>query len=211
MVAGTRSPNQVRESGKNHINRGGEEIEPGTLHGGEEIEPGTLHGGEEIEPGTLHGGEEIEPGTLHGGEEICVGGVLCANESIEGGALCASFTPGTYRTKDGSSLYKFRYVDNGGRFEIDILEQPSYNGKIYSAGYSHILPSARGGSKICISGGYEPKSIDKARKISAEWAELTHVSKTQGISIDDQVRRISKENKKTERSKRSGFLNWLFN
>lgn len=36
------------------IQRGGEEIAPGTLHGGEEIKPGTLHGGEEIAPGTLH-------------------------------------------------------------------------------------------------------------------------------------------------------------
>lgn len=144
---------------------GGENIAPGTLHGGEEIKPGTLHGGEEIRPGTLHGGEEIKPGTLH----------------------LTKYSPVTYRTKDGSGIYKFRFVDLGGKFEIDIESQPSYEGRDDSSVASHRLLSSRGGKKICISNGQEPKNLESAKRICMEWSELTQKYIKTGNSIDKQV------------------------
>lgn len=166
---------------------GGEEIQPGTLHGGEEIQPGTLHGGEEIKPGTLHGGEEIKPGTLHGGEEIQPGTLHGRNESLIAGTLCASYSPATYRTRDASAYYKFQYVDIGGKFEIDILSQPLYGSRESSLHATHRLSSSRGGYKICISVGHEPRTLEKAQKISMEWAELTHTYIKTGRTIDAQV------------------------
>lgn len=183
---------------------GGEEIKPGTLHGGEEIKPGTLHAGEEMKPGTLHGGEEIKPGTLHGGEEIMPGTLHGKDEYIKAGTLCASFSPATYRTKDGSAFYKFRYVDLGGKFEIDILEQPSYSGRADSAHVTHKLPSDRGGEKICIASGSEPTGIEGAQNISMQWAELTHNYIKTGKTIDSQV----SENARGTKS--GGLLDWLF-
>jgi len=187
MVTGSHASGKARRVKKYHMNDGGEEICPGVFCGGEEIEPGTLHGGEEIEPGTLH----------------------C--QSIEGGTLGASFTPATYRTKDGSAIYKFRYVQVGNHFEIDIIEQPSYQSRDNGSLTTHRITSARGGQQICISAGYKPQSIEKAKKISTEWAELTHQYILTGVSIDKQVRQISRDNKKVTAPKAGGFLNWLFN
>jgi len=149
----------------------------GTLHGGEEIKEGTLHGGEEIKPGTLHGGEEIKPGTLHGGEEIKPGTLHSS-----------SFSPATYRTKDGSAQYKFRYVDIGGKYEIDIIFQPPYESRDASSAVSHRLSSSRGGNKICLSAGKEPTNLETAKKICMEWAELTHTYIKTGKSIDVQLK-----------------------
>ena len=201
---------------------GGEEILPGTLHGGEEIKPGTLHGGEEIKPGTLHGGEEIKPGTLHGGEEIKPGTLHSelnrgANspsvflEQLKEGTLHADISPATYRTKDGSAIYKYRYVDIGGKFEIDIIEQPSYRHRDTSAHVIHRLPSARGGEKICISSGHEPTTLDGAKNISMQWAELTHEYIKTGKTIDQQIAQNASSNTNSNSSNKSGgFWDWLF-
>jgi len=190
---------------------GGEEIKPGTLHGGEEIKPGTLHSGEEIKPGTLHGGEEIKPGTLHGGEEIKPGTLHSGVEQLKGGTLCAAFSPATYRTKDGNAFYKFRYVDIGGKFEIDIVEQPSYRHRSTDAHITHCLPSARNGQKICISSGHEPTSLDGAKDISMQWAELTHEYIKSGKTIDEQVAQNARTNSNGNNSnKSSGIWDWLF-
>jgi hypothetical protein len=142
----------------------------GTLYGGEEIKPGTLHGGEEIKPGTLHGGEEIKPGTLHN----------------------TGYSPATYRTKDGNAVYKFRFVDLGReKYAIDIISQPSYESRSSGNAVSHRLPSKRGGNKICLSTGFEPTTLDSAKKICMEWAELTHTYIKTGKSIDKQVKENS--------------------
>ncbi|OFY47798.1 MAG: hypothetical protein A2W85_13425 [Bacteroidetes bacterium GWF2_41_31] len=151
-------------------------LKEGTLSGGEEIKPGVLHGGEEVKPGVLHGGEEIKPGVLHGGEEIKPGVLHSTN-----------FSPATYRTKDGMGIYKFRFVDLGGKFEIDIDSQPSYGVRNDGSNATHRLPSARGGKKICISVGKEPQTIESAKKICVEWAELTQTYINTGKSIDSQV------------------------
>jgi len=129
------------------------------------LKEGTLRGGEEIKPGILHGGEEIRPGVLH----------------------VKNYAPATYRTKDGSGVFKFRFVDLGGKYEIDIESQPSYGSRNSSSTASHRLPSARGGQKICIAVGKEPKTIESAKKICMEWAELTKTYCDTGKSINSQV------------------------
>ncbi len=137
---------------------------------------GILHGGEEVKPGTLHSGEEVKPGTLHS-----------IGEQLIGGTLCATYSPATYRTKDGKAYYRFRYVDIGGKFEIDILEQPSYRNRDSSAHITHRLPSSRGGRKICVTAGCEPTTIGAAHSLSKQWAELTHEYIKSGTTIDAQV------------------------
>ena len=152
---------------------------------------GTLHGGEAIEDGTLHGGEAIQSGTLH-------------SKTLNGGTLCATiYSPATYRTKDGKAYFKFKYVDLGKIFEIDILSQPSYNGFKDSSSVAHWLPSSRGGKKICVAAGHEPKTLQKAKQISIEWAELTYYYSKTGKIIDDQI---------ADRNKKNGgsFLSRLF-
>lgn len=115
---------------------------------------------------TVRGGEAIHSGILHAPE----------------------YTPGTYRRTDGSATYCFRYVElPDGRFEIDLLSQPSYGHRAEDAHITHRLPSARGGRKICISAGHEPRTIELAKQISVEWADLTHEYIRTGRTIDAQV------------------------
>ncbi len=124
----------------------------------------------------MHGAKELQPGTLHSGE------------TLKGGTLCTSYSPGTYRTRDGSAIYKFGFVErHDGSFDIDILEQPSYGEQ--SDGYviTHRLTSLRGGSKICFNAGKEPQDIEKAKKICMEWAELTQTYIQTGQTLDDQI------------------------
>ena len=130
-------------------------------------------------------------------------------EPILRGTLRSNFSPATYRTKDGSAYYKFRYAElDGGKFEVDIVEQPSYNGRDESANTVHRLPSSRGGSKICISAGHEPDSLESAKKLSMEWAELTHNYIKTGRTIDDQVAGKAAGNGSANKS---NFFSWLFN
>lgn len=147
------------------------------------VSEGILFGGdksdtEEIKPGILRNGESLKPAMLCGGEDT---------EEIKPGVLRVEYTPATYRTKCGTGIYKFRYVDLGDFFEIDILEQPSYNGRPSGGHASHRLPSDRGGEKICLAPGHEPKTIDQAKKVSIEWADLTQTYINTGRTIDEQV------------------------
>ncbi len=113
-------------------------------------------------------------------------------EAILKGTLRVEYSPATYRTKANGGIYKFRYVDIGDKFEIDILSQPPYGRRSDSASVIHRLPSARGGTKICVSSGMEPRNIESAKNLSVEWAELTDNYIKTGKLIDDQVRSKSK-------------------
>jgi len=169
------------------------ELLDGILHGGEELDPGTLHGGEELDKGTLHGGEELDKGTLHQSEK-------------EGGCpllpftLQATYSPASYRTKDGKGTFKFQYVDRGGYFDIDILEEPIQS-KTKSDLVCHRLPSRTvGRKKICFSSGKSPKTISAARNFSMQWAELIQKYLTTGKKPDDQLSEKGNSSK--------GFWNW---
>lgn len=111
------------------------------------------------------------------------------NETLKAGTLFANY-PGTYRTEDGGSYYKFRFVElYGGKFEIDILDQPSYRGRDEGYTVAHRLPSARGGLKICVTAGREPASLHEAHKLAMGWAELTNTYIKSGTTIDTQIER----------------------
>lgn len=189
-VAGTEVKGKAFKIGKNRsFFRNPEDIPTGILHGG----------AEEIPPGTLCFSGEIPKGTRSG------------PDSLKKGALCASFSLGVYRTRDGSALYTFRYIDLGKYLEIDIVEQPSYEGRNESSHIAHRLPSARGGLKICIREGKEPKTIDKARRVSMEWAELTHTYIKTGKNLDLQIKEKARLNQKETIPMFTDILKWIFN
>jgi hypothetical protein len=133
---------------------------------------------------------------------------ITGTEQLKQGTLHAPFSPATYRTKDGRAFYKFRYVDIGGKFEIDIVEQPSYLHRSTDAHTTHRLPSVRGGQKICIATGHEPTTLDGAKNISMQFAELTHTYILSGKTIDDQVNLNARPS--TDTKKPVGFIQWLF-
>lgn len=139
-------------------------------------------------------------------------------EVLKEGTLHVDYSPGTYRTKDGSSFYRFRYVNIGTIYEIDILDQPSYRHRATGAHITHRLPSARGGEKICITSGHEPTTLDAAKNISMAWAELTHTYILTGKTIDAQVADNARNNNSSANNagstsndnNRKGFWHWLF-
>lgn len=102
-----------------------------------------------------------------------------------------------YRTKDGKAHYVFRYVNIGSeyspRYEIDILAQPEYEGVCNESDLptTHRLPSPRGDCKykICIYESKMPRDLQKAMKISMDWAELTHTYIRTGRTLDRQISR----------------------
>ncbi|QGY44852.1 hypothetical protein GM418_14600 [Maribellus comscasis] len=185
---------------------GGEELEKGTLHGGEELSPGTLHGGEELEKGTLHGGEELEKGTLHGGEELSPGTL---HQQENGGdspllpfSFRATYSPASYRTKDGKGVFKFQYMDRGSYFDIDIIEEPAQS-RNKPDHICHRLPARTAGrKKICFDVGKSPTTISQAKGYSTQWAELIQTYITTGKTPDKQLDEKSGGQKK-------GFWSWF--
>jgi hypothetical protein len=97
----------------------------------------------------------------------------------------------TYRTKDGLHYYQFEYVYiPEGYYEIDIISQPSYTNRNSSMGIVHRLSSPRDGRDfiVCISKDIKTSiTLQKAKNISIEWAELTSKYIRTGITIDNQI------------------------
>lgn len=96
--------------------------------------------------------------------------------------------PFTYRTHDGQAHFTFQYVQRrDGCWEIDIIAQPAYGKRDASLCTTYRLASARGGFRINIAHGHEPRDLKDAKAISAEWSELTHAYILSGRTITDQV------------------------
>lgn len=92
-----------------------------------------------------------------------------------------------YVARNGE-IFKFSYHQVGNHFEIDIHQQPSYEDRPSDSLTCHYLSSSRDAPrKICITVGSEPTTLQKAKQISAEWADLTCRYISTGISIDRQV------------------------
>ncbi|SDR66983.1 hypothetical protein SAMN05216503_0225 [Polaribacter sp. KT25b] len=92
-----------------------------------------------------------------------------------------------YVAKNGS-IFKFSYHKVGNHFEIDIHQQPSYEDRPNSSLICHYLSSSRDATRrICITVGSEPTNLQRAKQISAEWADLTCKYIATGITIDRQV------------------------
>lgn len=97
----------------------------------------------------------------------------------------------TYRTKDGLHYYQFDYVYmSGGYYEIDIISQPSYGSRNSNMSVVHRLLSARNGRefKVCIADDVKTTiTLQKAKNISMEWAELTSKYIRTGITLNNQI------------------------
>ena len=97
-----------------------------------------------------------------------------------------------YRTEaadyDGTYFdFFFSYEDCGGYYEIDILAYPDCRGRSESSGTIHWLNSARGGKKICIASGREPRTISAAQELSKAWAEYVAKYIVTGRTPDQQI------------------------
>ena len=85
--------------------------------------------------------------------------------------------------------FKFNYVNLGSYWEIDIVDLPNYRGRSTSAYIIHTLPSDRGGKKICVATGHEPRTEKDAKKLSMSWADLQAEYIKTGVTPDEQIRR----------------------
>lgn len=85
--------------------------------------------------------------------------------------------------------FVFNYIDLGNYWEIDIVRLPDYRGRDTSAGTIHTLPSSRGGRKICLATGHEPRDERAAKKLSMSWADLQAEYIKTGVTPDEQIRR----------------------
>lgn len=94
-----------------------------------------------------------------------------------------------YKTRDGKAVFAFSYEYEIGYYDIAIHSHPHYNGRDDSASVAHWLPCDESpiNRKVCFHTGKEPKTLEKAKKISMEYAELTWQYIKTGISLDDQL------------------------
>ncbi len=76
----------------------------------------------------------------------------------------------TYRSRDGSAFFRFRFTPLAGDIRIHILEYPG-------TGSCHVLHDHRG-AYICWSGVI--RSMAAAKAVSAMWAEATLVYQRTG-------------------------------
>ncbi|MBB3123320.1 hypothetical protein FHS04_000817 [Mesoflavibacter sabulilitoris] len=94
----------------------------------------------------------------------------------------------TYRTIDGIAYFKFSYHWKNNGYEIDIHQQPSYEGRATDHHISHRLSCERDAPyKICISNLKLPKTLEAAQKFSVAFAEYTWEYIKTGVSIDTQI------------------------
>ena len=73
----------------------------------------------------------------------------------------------SYRSRDGSAFFRFRFTSLGGDIRIHILEFPNPR-----TGSCHVLCDHRG-AHICWSGAI--RSMAAAKAVAAMWAEATLV------------------------------------
>lgn len=104
--------------------------------------------------------EQIPPGGWRGPED----------EKIPPGGWR---TVDTYRSKDGRAYFRFRFVNVGDHFQIDILDQPSYGGRSAGGHGTHRIESPRGGARICFADEAILRSEGDCYKWSQQWAEQT--------------------------------------
>lgn len=97
--------------------------------------------------------------------------------------------PNPYMTKDGQAVFAFSYHRKGYYYEIAIHQLPNYKGRNDCSSVAHWLPCDISPikKKICFHSGKEPTTLEKAHKISVQFAELTWTYIKTGVSIDDQI------------------------
>lgn len=108
---------------------------------------------------------------------------------LTAGILYSSKPDAYYRTKDGRALFAFSYKYEMGYYDIIIHDEPSFGTRDDSSHIAHWLPSDLSpiNKKICFHEGKEPKTLEEAKNISVQYAELLFTYIKTGISIDDQL------------------------
>lgn len=96
-----------------------------------------------------------------------------------------------YKTLDGRAIFTFSYEYEMRFYEIVIHHHPSYNGRDSSSWIAHWLPcdSSPINKKVCFTNGKEPQTLENAKKISMQYAELTWTYIQTGVNIDEQLLR----------------------
>ena len=74
-------------------------------------------------------------------------------------------------------------------WEIDIIQLPNYRGRRTDAYIIHTLPSERGGKKICVAAGHEPRTESDALRLSMSWGDLQAEYIKTGVTPDQQIAR----------------------
>lgn len=94
-----------------------------------------------------------------------------------------------YKTRDGRAVFAFSYEQEIGHFEIFIHAYPSYNGRDEARSIAHWNPCDESptGRRMCFTTGKEPDTLEKAKKYSMQYAELTWTYILTGITIDEQI------------------------
>lgn len=93
---------------------------------------------------------------------------------------------------DGSYFdFFFTYVYNTrrGRWEIDIIQLPSYRGRSKALSIVHMIESDRGGYMICVAEDHKLTSLDAAKKLSMGWGDLQAEYIKTGVTPDQQILR----------------------
>jgi len=78
-------------------------------------------------------------------------------------------------------VFNYVYLEDKHYWEVDIVSLPSYQGRDDSSYLIHTTPSARGGNKLWVMEGTEPRTELEAKKLSTAWAEKQIVYILTGI------------------------------
>lgn len=96
-----------------------------------------------------------------------------------------------YKTRDGRAVFTFSYEQEIGYYDIIIHDHPNYNGRDEYPSVAHWNPSDLSpiDRKVCFTTGKEPETLEKAKKVSMQYAELTWAYILTGVTIDEQLLR----------------------
>ncbi len=78
-----------------------------------------------------------------------------------------------YRTDNGDDYYEFDFHEVDDHYEVDIVRTPGYGGRDTDGHSRHVLPSDRGGERICFADDSDVRSLSDAKDYAAAWAEST--------------------------------------
>lgn len=90
-----------------------------------------------------------------------------------------------YRTNDGRAFFEFDFVNAGPYFDVYITKSPSYGNRSSDLHSTHRIQVGNS-YKICFADPSVANNLDKARKYSETWAEMTWKYIQTGKKFEDQ-------------------------
>lgn len=117
--------------------------------------------------------------------------------SIPDGTLCLDYHMGCLTNLKFCSnhtgpwgrryIFGFNIVKVGSYYEVDLVLLPDFEGRDTSCYIIHTLPSARGGKKICVNAGREPRTEKAAKDLAMNWSDLIAKYIITGKTPDEQI------------------------